>query len=600
LANELTPGDGVVVAGLGLVAEGVAEVVEAAVDFPVLDLVVGEGGLGDGIPVDETLAALDQPVLEESEEGLADGAGADLVHREPLAVPVARAAHRLELLGDARLVLVLPGLDPGDELLPPVLAVALHLLVLGEGGLAGFLESLVDHGLGRDAGVVGAGEPERLEALHAVRADEHVLDGVVERVPEVESGGDVGRRDEHAVGGLLAREDRRGVGVEGAGVEPALPDAGLVMLGGVGLGEFGGHRGGLWHGCLFPCSTLHPKRANNAGMAERRDLIGGRWILGALVLGGAAVIVAAIVLRGLGGSGGAAGGPERGASADTDVAELLEAARVYTGQREFAKAETVLRSGVERLPVDHRLREALAEVLLQREDRAGAYEQYAWLVEDGSGSAPVAFAAGSLAAVLGEPARAAAFHARAGELDPGNADYPLHLARAQVEMGEIDEAKASLARAAVLDEGRGIIWGMLGELAFRENRLAMAAEHVTKARRLEPSVVAWRVLEARILKRRGEPERALLLLQGLSGPDRNQAPVLRAMGECLGMLGRPGDALALYEVAIEAVPGEPEFRYEAALWAERLGRTDRALELAREARLMGEARADAVIERLGG
>jgi tetratricopeptide (TPR) repeat protein len=399
----------------------------------------------------------------------------------------------------------------GDELLAPVLAVALPSPCARRGRACRLrLEALVDDGLGRDAGVVGAGEPEGLEALHAVGADEHILDGVVERVPQVQGRGDVGRRDEDAVGGLLAREDRGGVGVEGAGVEPALPDAGLVMLGGVGL------------------------------------------------------------------------------------------ARVYTGQREFAKAEAVLRSGVERLPVDHRLREALAEVLLQREDRAGAFEQYAWLVEDGSESAPVAFAAGSLAAVLGEPARAAAFHARAGELDPGNADYPLHLARAQVEMGEIDEAKASLARAAVLDEGRGIIWGMLGELAFRENRLAMAAEHVTKARRLEPSVVAWRVLEARILKRRGEPERALLLLQGLSGPDRNQAPVLRAMGECLGMLGRPGDALALYEVAIEAVPGEPEFRYEAALWAERLGRTDRALELAREARLMGEARADAVIERLGG
>jgi len=334
---------------------------------------------------------------------------------------------------------------------------------------------------------------------------------------------------------------------------------------------------------------------------------------GVLIVGGVVVVLAA----GIGGvvlvsSPGATGSGESkrgegepgaggvGAADPVDVAAVLESARVYMKNRETAKAQAVLRSAVSQHPGEHRLREALADVLLQADDREGAFEQYAWVVENGSESAEAAFAAGSLAAVLGETGRAAAYHARAASLDPANADYPVHLARAQIELGRIEEAKVNLARAAVLDEGRGVVWGMLGELALRENKLEMAAQHVAKARRLEPGVVAWRVLEARVLKRRGEPERALLLLQGLAGDDRHQGPVLKTMGECLGMLGRPSDALALYEVAIEHKPGAGGFRLEAALWAERLGRTDRALELARQARMMGEEKADAVIERLGG
>lgn len=324
---------------------------------------------------------------------------------------------------------------------------------------------------------------------------------------------------------------------------------------------------------------------------------------GYLLIGGAALVLAGgvvglSVLRGGGSAPGGGGLPE--AASSVDVTESLEAARVYVGQQEYGKAEAVLRSAVEDHPGDHRLREALGEVLLAREDQAGALEQYAWLVAEGSDSAGVAFAAGSIAAVLGDAERAAGFHTRAAELDPANADYPLHLARAQIELGLIEDAKVNLTRAAVLDEGLGVVWGMLGELALRENNLPMAAQHVTEARRLEPGVVAWRVLEARILKRQGEPERALMLLAGLTGSDRNQPAVLRAMGECLGLLGRGSDALSLYEMAIEAEPSEPEFRLEAALWAERLGRTERALDLAEQARMMGEERAEAVIERLGG
>ena len=73
------------------------------VDLLHLHFIVRERGLRRRVPVHQPLAAVDQAVLEELEERLAHGARARLVHRERLAVPVARAAHRLELVGDALL-----------------------------------------------------------------------------------------------------------------------------------------------------------------------------------------------------------------------------------------------------------------------------------------------------------------------------------------------------------------------------------------------------------------------------------------------------------------------------------------------------------------
>ncbi len=114
----------------------VFQVPEVAVDLAHLDLVVGQGGLGGGVPIHEAFAAVDQPVFEQPEERLAHGFGADVVHGEPLAVPVARAAHGLELVGDALLVFILPRLDLFDERLAAGLTFGFELFVVFEGGFA--------------------------------------------------------------------------------------------------------------------------------------------------------------------------------------------------------------------------------------------------------------------------------------------------------------------------------------------------------------------------------------------------------------------------------------------------------------------------------
>ena len=72
------------------------------------DIVVADGGLQEGIPVDEALAAVDEALAEQIEERLPHGSRAAFIEREPRSLPVAGAAHLLELIENPLLVHFLP------------------------------------------------------------------------------------------------------------------------------------------------------------------------------------------------------------------------------------------------------------------------------------------------------------------------------------------------------------------------------------------------------------------------------------------------------------------------------------------------------------
>ena len=129
----------------------ILEVPEMALHRLVKHLVVADGRLQEGVPVHQPLAAIDFALLEEREERLADRPGADLVEREAGPLPVAATAHLLQLADDPGLVGVLP---LPDAIHQPLAAefVPAELLLLQQPPL--------DHRLGGDAGVVGAGQPE--------------------------------------------------------------------------------------------------------------------------------------------------------------------------------------------------------------------------------------------------------------------------------------------------------------------------------------------------------------------------------------------------------------------------------------------------------
>ena len=121
-----------------------------------------------------------------------------LVHREVFAAPVGRGAQAAHLAGDGGAGFFLPLPDLFHEFLAAQV-VARDLLRI---------ELALDHDLRGDAGVVGARNPQRVVAAHAVVARQAIHDGLVERMAHVQRAGDIGRRQLDGEDGFA--------GVEGA------------------------------------------------------------------------------------------------------------------------------------------------------------------------------------------------------------------------------------------------------------------------------------------------------------------------------------------------------------------------------------------------
>ncbi|MEM1185093.1 MAG: tetratricopeptide repeat protein [Planctomycetota bacterium] len=310
----------------------------------------------------------------------------------------------------------------------------------------------------------------------------------------------------------------------------------------------------------------------------------GVLVLSALLIGGVAYFVV-----GSGRTSDVAPEPQVAPAATAEA--LLEAARAAVRSDEPEKGVAVLRSAVGQFPEDPDLRLALAEVLVRTGDYQGATDQFAFVISAGGADAQTLYAAGSVARNAGQPERAVAWLAEASQRAPADPAIALHLGQARLALGETASAKADLLRAATLDEGLAIAWGTLGEIALRENNSGIARDMARRARGLEPTVAAWRVIEARALNRLGAPADALQVLAGV-GPDAKASDgVLKTQGESFGLLGRPEEAAALYESV-----GRD---YDAALWFERAGLMGEALAAARRAAEAGDHRANALVERRG-
>src|SRR3954464_833633 len=141
---------------------------------------VADRRLRAGVPVDEVVVAVDEALAVQGDEDLQHRLRVAGVEREALVVVVERRAEALELLDDLPAVLLAPLPDARDERLAAERLAARALR----------LEQLLDLLLRRDPGVVGAEDPLRAHALHAVVADQRVLDRAVERVAHVQHAGD--------------------------------------------------------------------------------------------------------------------------------------------------------------------------------------------------------------------------------------------------------------------------------------------------------------------------------------------------------------------------------------------------------------------------
>ena len=207
------------------VRQRIADVPQLARLGFVLNLSVGQRSRAVRAPVDDAVALVDEALVVQVYEYLADRLGAALVHGEALALPVTGRAELFQLADDAVAELVLPVPDTLQKLLAAEVITGLALLLA---------EVLLDLDLGCDAGVVGARHPQSLVALHALGTDQDILKGLVERMTHMELAGYVRRRDNDGIGFLF----RIDFGMEEAGVVPEAVQLVLDRFRVVGLRQF--------------------------------------------------------------------------------------------------------------------------------------------------------------------------------------------------------------------------------------------------------------------------------------------------------------------------------------------------------------------------
>jgi tetratricopeptide (TPR) repeat protein len=334
-------------------------------------------------------------------------------------------------------------------------------------------------------------------------------------------------------------------------------------------------------------------------MSERG--LGHRFRLMGLVLLVAAVGAAVVLsLRSAPQQANGEPGPatRAGAAPEQAIAAVLSSADEYIRTGENGKAEAILQAALREHVEEPRLYVKYAQLLAGQKRLEESYALYVKALACGPRDAPTEFAAGTLANMCGKLDAAEAHYAAAQSAEPSDWRAPLFLAQVQVKLDNTEEAKKNLLIAANLKPDTAIAWGTLAELALREDKTSIALQHIAKAREIEPRVTAWRVVEARTLKRQGKAEQALGLLVGLDEAQRREPGVMQVMAECFGMLQRPGDAAAMYMQSSDSEPTRGDWAFEAALWLERAGDPKLGAEYAKRAAALNIKGAQALADRL--
>ena len=137
------------------------------------------------VPVHHAGVTINQPFVVQVLKSLQHRMVEVIVHGKCLAPPIHRDAQFLALIGDHPVRVFFPSPDFLNEI------AATHLAAV----FALFGQLLLHHGLGGDAGVIGARHPQRARPFHAVVARHQVLGRRSQGVPHVQCAGHVRWRD---------------------------------------------------------------------------------------------------------------------------------------------------------------------------------------------------------------------------------------------------------------------------------------------------------------------------------------------------------------------------------------------------------------------
>jgi len=215
--------------------------------------------------------------------------------------------------------------------------------------------------------------------------------------------------------------------------------------------------------------------------------------------------------------------------------------RVLQARGNNADARRVLEEALEKDPHDRGLRAAYARLLVEAKDYEEAYRQFKQLLKDDKEDVDARFALGVLALQLEKYDDARRYLKALVETGEKEDEATYYLAQTEEEAGRVDEAVKWYKRVK-------------GENLFEA-----------------------RTRLARIYAKNGEIKRAKELLQQLRDHDPKESVRLYLVeAEILQEIGKPLQAMALFDRALKAHPGDPRLLYGRALLAASLDKVDMA------------------------
>lgn len=237
------------------------------------------------------------------------------------------------------------------------------------------------------------------------------------------------------------------------------------------------------------------------------------------------------------------------------IDESLDAAASYVNADRLGEAEKILEELVKVAPKNPAVLRQLYELRLFQRRYEDAYATIRALLEIDSDDPEQYFNAGTIAFKIGKLTQAAAHYQQAATMDVTNPKYPLYLAQTQVKLHEYSEAKINLLKVINLNGSVHEAFGTLAEIALIENRLDIAEQDIERARTVAPNFLKWRIVEAKIIRRKGKPEEALERLNAITDPKiRLLSEVVDEKAACWAMLGEPEKAAREYVDQVNAFP----------------------------------------------
>jgi tetratricopeptide (TPR) repeat protein len=170
-------------------------------------------------------------------------------------------------------------------------------------------------------------------------------------------------------------------------------------------------------------------------------------------------------------------------------------------------------------------------------------------------------------------------YTEADKLDPGNAQTLDNLGNAQVECGELEDAKRNLLNSIRIDPTFFVPYYHMGVMLYKQRKYEQATIEFDKALQRNPNYASAHVYRGRILMAEGQCESAIMEFQKAIGSEPQNADAYNYFGVALRNRGSAEEGVVKIERAVELDPGNSEFHYTLGLALEQSGLSGAETEL---------------------